>query len=745
VLASTNGGSAVSFSSASKDVWCDYPSGKAVALNSTGHLLVNTSTDSATFCAVTTSSSTVGSIIQAASGQSVDVARWTDPAGSQYVYINNTGQLRTRGQIACDGGLRTIPHTLPTGLTVTAQGSGGSTTYGYRVTARAFESGGGETTATTEVTVSSAATLTGSNFNRITWTGVVGASDYRIYRTRSDGSPTTLGLIGTVTANSTLQLDDTGLTPTGSGFVSDIVLTNQGSGYTTSPTVSITGGGGSSAAANARLGINGLFPTIASGGTGYTVGDTLTIVGGTSTTTATVSVTSVSGGVVTAVSVGNQGVYSVAPSNPVSTTGGTGTGCTLTLDWNIVIVNITNVGTGYTSAPTVAFSTGAATAVAYVDPTPQSDSSWWIGNGTAPGSSSPYISSRTITDPTTGTKQAMRIAETYNTPVSTNGGNIITSQATGVTLSPSLATAGSSNYTTMITLITSNNHGSTGTLTTMEGVRANTVQNAGSGTITLLRSFLSNISVSAISTTVIGFHSSFTVPNASAQIGVLAHFEAGGNTITSGASIGSEYGLFVQNLGGTGISNAIGTWISTQSGSTNNVNLLIASSSTAPSGNFSIYNNSTNTNYHAGRTLMGTTTDDSSRNLQVAGDTALNVGSNGQAVLHQTQTELLTIAAAATSTTTFTIPANAVVLGVSVRVTTVIPTATTFTVKVGSTTVSTAAVSTAAGSTDPGTAAGTFYNSASNSVTITPNSTPGANTGRVRVTAHYYTITPPTS
>jgi hypothetical protein len=67
------------------------------------------------------------------------------------------------------------------------------------------------------------------------------------------------------------------------------------------------------------------------GGTGYVVGDVLTISGGTATVAAKFRVTAVSGGVVTAVKVNNAGAYTANPSSPASTTGGTGTGCTLTI------------------------------------------------------------------------------------------------------------------------------------------------------------------------------------------------------------------------------------------------------------------------------------------------------------------------------------------------------------------------------------------------------------------------------
>jgi len=120
---------------------------------------------------------------------------------------------------------------------------------------------------------------------------------------------------------------------------------------------------------------------------------------------------------------------------------------------------------------------------------------------------------------------------------------------------------------------------------------------------------------------------------------------------------------------------------------------------------------------------------------------------NGQLLAFDSVTELVTIAAAATTDTGFNLPANAVVLGVSVRVTTAIPTATTFTVTgaTSGTVFNTTAVSVAADSTDPGTKAGAFFNSAAQHVRITPNATPAGSTGKVRITAHFYTITPPTS
>ena len=76
---------------------------------------------------------------------------------------------------------------------------------------------------------------------------------------------------------------------------------------------------------------NAASATVAAGGSGYVVGDILTLSGGTSTHVATFKVTTVSSGAVTAVTPVNGGAYTTPPGNPVSTTGGTGTGCTLTV------------------------------------------------------------------------------------------------------------------------------------------------------------------------------------------------------------------------------------------------------------------------------------------------------------------------------------------------------------------------------------------------------------------------------
>jgi hypothetical protein len=161
------------------------------------------------------------------------------------------------------------------------------------------------------------------------------------------------------------------------GTVTAITRTAAGSAYTSKPTIAIsapTTAGGVQAVAT----VDSMFTdvaTVAGGGTGYTVGDTLTIVGGTPlTTAATYTVATVSSGVITAVTVANGNSYTTIPTNPVSVTGGTGSGATLNLTYGVrPVFTITNAGSGYVEQPTVTFSGGGgsgAAAYATVGTTP---------------------------------------------------------------------------------------------------------------------------------------------------------------------------------------------------------------------------------------------------------------------------------------------------------------------------------------------------------------------------------------
>jgi hypothetical protein len=73
---------------------------------------------------------------------------------------------------------------------------------------------------------------------------------------------------------------------------------------------------------------------VGAGGSGYVVGDTLNVVGGFGQITAELTVSTVSSGAVTGVSISNAGQYTEIPTNPVTVTGGTGVGATFDITFD---------------------------------------------------------------------------------------------------------------------------------------------------------------------------------------------------------------------------------------------------------------------------------------------------------------------------------------------------------------------------------------------------------------------------
>ena len=112
--------------------------------------------------------------------------------------------------------------------------------------------------------------------------------------------------------------------------VKEILLTNAGSGYTVAPTISITGGGGSGAAATCSINTtsNGIVSVnITGGGSGYAVAPTVTISGPGAGTTATATSVVGSAGTVTSIRITNPGDgYTTTPSLTVGAASTTGIG-----------------------------------------------------------------------------------------------------------------------------------------------------------------------------------------------------------------------------------------------------------------------------------------------------------------------------------------------------------------------------------------------------------------------------------
>lgn len=98
--------------------------------------------------------------------------------------------------------------TTPSAPTVTPQGTTGATAYSYKI--EALNRDQTSIASSAGSTATGNATLSSTNFNRVTWTAVTGASAYRVYRSASAGTPSTTGVIAIV-GSSALQLDDTGL------------------------------------------------------------------------------------------------------------------------------------------------------------------------------------------------------------------------------------------------------------------------------------------------------------------------------------------------------------------------------------------------------------------------------------------------------------------------------------------------------------------------------------------------------
>lgn len=133
-----------------------------------------------------------------------------------------------------------------------------------------------------------------------------------------------------------------------------------GAGYTSAPTVTLSGGGGTGAAATATLSAAGIVSeaNISAGGSGYTSAPTVTLsappTGGTqATATATFSVGT---GAITGLTITNPGSgYTAAPTITFDNTGtgGSGAGATAVLGFSIAGITLSSPGSGYTSAPTV--------------------------------------------------------------------------------------------------------------------------------------------------------------------------------------------------------------------------------------------------------------------------------------------------------------------------------------------------------------------------------------------------------
>ena len=186
-----------------------------------------------------------------------------------------------------------------------------------------------------------------------------------------EGFITTLNMVSAgTTAAATAVLSQ----PT--GYVRELFLTNDGSGYTTTPTVAIStapGAAGVSATAVAitttRAGVKSIERIVlTNAGSGYTSPPTITIIGGNGTgAIATCSIETTQKGVISYTVTNQGGGYSTVPT--ITVAGPTGSGTTSTAeavinaDKQVTSIRVTNPGIGYTQVPAVSFSAPAAVGV----------------------------------------------------------------------------------------------------------------------------------------------------------------------------------------------------------------------------------------------------------------------------------------------------------------------------------------------------------------------------------------------
>ena len=187
---------------------------------------------------------------------------------------------------------------------------------------------------------------------------------------RTNGTDTNVSLAlqskGTGAIN--LAAGSSGVNVSNGTTVTAITRTNGGGNYTTAITATLsapTTVGGVQATAIAYVGATTVV--ITSAGTGYAVNNVLTVVGGTGIQAQTYTVSTVSGGIITGITIQNYGQYTVLPTNPVSVTGGGGSGATLTLsNWSMTNIAVNAAGSGYVEQPTVTLSgSGGSGAAAY--------------------------------------------------------------------------------------------------------------------------------------------------------------------------------------------------------------------------------------------------------------------------------------------------------------------------------------------------------------------------------------------
>lgn len=226
------------------------------------------------------------------------------------------------------------------------------------------------------------------------------------------------------------------------GSVSAIGVASHGEGYTDVPSVSIVAQGSGATAGTVSL--KAVSATVAASGLNYRVGDVLTVVGGAGAATTLTVLQTGTGGSVVAVSINSAGSYSSLPSLVAAATTvlpGGGSGCTVNLTMGLAAVAVGTGGSGYTAAPRVIISGTGLDAAAAAVITAGTVSAI---NVTAPGYGYTAIPTVTLTSGSGATAVAvLQPASVGELIVTDNGGATYTAEPTvTITAQGAGATAG---------------------------------------------------------------------------------------------------------------------------------------------------------------------------------------------------------------------------------------------------------------------------------------------------------------
>jgi len=152
-----------------------------------------------------------------------------------------------------------------------------------------------------------------------------------------------------------------GVLSTGPQTISGAFVTNLGSGYTSAPSCTLSGGGGSGASCTGFLTGVVTSVSIVNGGSGYTTQPSCTLSGGGGTGAGCEVTSAGAGGVLNGIGLTAYGSgYTSAPTCTISGGGGIGATCTAT-EGPAYAISLTSPGSGYTTLPHCVLSGGGGT------------------------------------------------------------------------------------------------------------------------------------------------------------------------------------------------------------------------------------------------------------------------------------------------------------------------------------------------------------------------------------------------